>query len=77
MSKMKRSKNGDQHCKSKIDLSECISCAYLQCYNDNGSIPYTIDENGIKHRDIAYCCLYDMHLIKNQNHCTRGGCLHV
>ncbi len=54
-----------------FDFNKCIRCA---CFPDVSveTYPYTIDQYGVKHRNIKYICQYDLHEIKvNNNKCPR------
>ena len=54
------------------DFDRCRKCIYFPDISV-ASHEYSIDECGVKHRDIAYICQYDLHEIKTKNNkCSRS-----
>lgn len=53
-------------------FNKCRRCVYFP-RDIVISAPYVLDEHGVKHRDIQYLCLYDLHEITSGiNVCPRG-----
>ena len=54
------------------DFLKCRECEFFPNISVD-KYSYTIDNCGVKHRDIQYICQYDLHEIQSNNvKCTRN-----
>lgn len=60
--------------KQNQQFDKCRRCIYFP-RDSIVNTPYVVDEYGVKHRDMKYLCLYDLHEITPKNNvCPRGAC---
>lgn len=53
-------------------FNKCQRCPYFP-HNMILTSPYETDQYGVKHRDIHYVCLYDLHeILPKKNQCSKG-----